>query len=64
VSQPQQWQSEPMYHISTTGCVVEHERWEQRKEQAAHLVRNRLLTLQEASEHFGLPVEEIRGPIN
>jgi hypothetical protein len=60
VSEPQPRQPEPMYHTSTSGCVIEHERWEQRKAQAAQLVRRRLLTLREASEHFGLPADEIR----
>jgi hypothetical protein len=64
VSQPQPRQPEPSYHISTSGCLVEHDRWEQRKVEAAHLVRSRLLTLNEASEQFGLPADDIRGSLH
>jgi hypothetical protein len=48
-----------MYHINTTGCVVEHGRWGPRKAKAAELVRKGLLTLRERSERFGLPTDEI-----
>lgn len=47
------------FHVSTNGCLVEHSRWVERKAEAAELVRRRLLTLREASEHFALPAEEI-----
>jgi hypothetical protein len=47
------------FHVSTNGCLVEHSRWMKRKAEAAELVRRRLLTLREASEHFALPTEEI-----
>ena len=46
-------------HVSTNGCLVEHDRWLRRKAEAAELVRRRFLTLREASEHFALPAEEI-----
>jgi hypothetical protein len=49
----------PGYRVSTTGCLVAAERWEHRRSEAARLVRRRLLTLAEASEHFGLPLAEI-----
>jgi hypothetical protein len=47
------------FHVSTNGCLVEHDRWLRRKAEAADLVRRRYLTLREASEHFALPTEEI-----
>jgi uncharacterized protein (UPF0303 family) len=47
------------FHVSTNGCLVDHDRWVERKVEAAELVRRRLLTLREASEHFALPAEEI-----
>lgn len=47
------------FHVSINGCVVDHARWESRRAEAAELVRRRYLTLCEASEHFGLPEEEI-----
>ena len=59
--QPQFQRSAPdaPTHVSTNGCVVDHARWEQRRAEAAEVVRLRYLTLREASEHFALPVEEI-----
>ena len=53
--------SAPAFHVSTSGCLVDGARWAQRKAEAAELVERRFLTLREASEHFGLPVEEIVG---
>jgi hypothetical protein len=47
-------------HVSLNGCLVEHERWERRRAEAARLVDDSLLTVLEASEHFGLPADEIR----
>jgi hypothetical protein len=49
------------HHISTNGIVVDHERWEWRKREAAQAVSKRYLTLREASEHFAIPEEEIVG---
>jgi len=46
-------------HVSTNGCLIDHVRWENRRSEAAELVRRRFLTLCEASEQFALPVEEI-----
>ena len=51
--------SDAPFHVSTNGCLVDHARWESRRVEAAELVRRRYLTLCEASEQFGLPVEEI-----
>ncbi len=48
-------------HVSTTGCLVDDDRWERRKVQAVEMVERRLLTVREASEHFGLPTNEIVG---
>jgi hypothetical protein len=48
-------------HVSTTGCIVDADSWERRKAQAQELVRRQLLTVLEASEHFGLPSYEIVG---
>ena len=48
-------------HVSINGCLVDDERWNRRKAQAADLVERRLLTVGEASEHFGLPAGEIVG---
>ena len=48
-------------HVSTTGCLVDDDRWERRRVQALEIVEGRLLTVQEASEHFGLPANEIVG---
>jgi hypothetical protein len=46
-------------HVSINGCLVEEDRWEARKAEAARLIRDQLLTVREASEHFGLPTQEI-----
>ena len=46
-------------HVSTNGCLVDHVRWENRRSEAADLVRRRFLTLCEASEQFAMPAEEI-----
>lgn len=48
-------------HVSTTGCLVDHDRWERRRVQALDLVERRVLTVREASEHFGLPAGELVG---
>ena len=55
----QRCQPDAAYHVSLNGCVVDHDRWERRRAEAAELVRRRYLTLREASEQFALPVEEI-----
>jgi hypothetical protein len=61
MSQPQPRELERRFHVSINGCRVEPRQWAQRRVDAADLVRRRLLTLREASEHFGLPEEEILG---
>ena len=48
-------------HVSTTGCLVDDDQWKFRKVQAYEMVERRLLTVREASEHFGLPRDEIVG---
>lgn len=55
----QQQAAEIYFHVSANGCQIDNARWEQRKTQAAELVERRFLTLLEASEHFGLPANEI-----
>ena len=56
---PQPQRNFASHHVSTTGCLVDHDRWERRKVQALDLIERRLLTVREASEHFGLPASEI-----
>lgn len=56
---PQTQKNPISQHVSTTGCLVDDDRWVQRKVQAQELVERRLLTVREASEHFGLPANEI-----
>jgi hypothetical protein len=59
--EPQPRESHVHRHISTNGVVVDHERWEWRKREAAEAVGRRYLTLREASEHYAVPEEEIAG---
>ncbi|MDP3673642.1 MAG: hypothetical protein Q8R44_00880 [Novosphingobium sp.] len=58
---PQTLRNSAHQHVSTTGCLVDDDRWKLRKGQALEMVERRLLTVREASEHFGLPVNEIAG---
>lgn len=58
---PQMQRNSAHQHVSTTGCLVDDVRWQRRKKQALEMVERRLLTIREASEHFGLPTNEIVG---
>ena len=59
MSQPLRRTPDAPVHVSTNGCLVDHVRWENRRSEAADLVRRRFLTLCEASEQFAMPAEEI-----
>jgi hypothetical protein len=44
---------------TTSGNLIDPARWDQRKREAAELIRRGYLTAREAAEQFALPIEEI-----